>query len=310
MKHRALAFLLAAVAITGCAGNPSPSGDPKPPIDIHVVEQAAVFVVQSICPGADDPLRIVRECVTTPFLQMGKAPTAKEIKTCILRAAGCIVAPPPTPTTSTPVPPSPSAPPASTPTSIPTVAPSPTSARWTTRLVAVNGFGGANPYPCDPRTPACAAVKRGDGAQAYPIRNTAKGDRTGLYDMPGYDVIPKGTGCDSRPRPDECRAKDSPGMPCAGSAACDGDHLTCPRTNYGCNGVEHESRDGWCLSVTPTFPGSVSCDNGDGFGFSCSGVPGSEYEICAFVCGPVIDVATGKPMAVKGDAKACKKGFF
>lgn len=226
-----------------------------------------------------------RECL--------KLPTTEEKNLCLLACT----APRPTPTHGTTpmveVPATPTA------TVTPTVGPSPTPT-WTVTIKLVNGFG-----HCNPR-----ATK--EEALASP-RNRCDGDRTYLYVMPGFDIIPKGTGCaelwGANPDPslfNRCMNNDSPGTPCNGAAACDHDHLGCPRTNYGCNGRELGDPRGSILNVT----GGVTCVEHDNhYGMTCRGEPGAHYMICARPFPDAHD-EQGNPLPVKGTGENCKAGFF
>lgn len=335
MKHQALALLLATVAITGCVGNPSPSGEPKQPpkVDIEAAEKISVGIIEIFCPDVADPLPIVRSCVTSPFLRTGKAPNAKEIKDCVLRAAGCIVAPPPTPE-----PPRPSVTAASTPSATPTMAPTasapavtaspiPTKSGWKVRLLFVNGFGGCNPYPCDPRTPACAAIVDDHGNPRYPVRMQCSGDRTAWYVLPNFEVVEKGAGCYDEPNgpcrpsctwpacPGECSKclnLDSPGTPCGHAPSCD-DHISCRRNFVGCGCPElgEEACQKWD-AFTP-HPGSkltvtgITCTDDGGFAFKCEGAPGTPYTICTEPW-PNARTIDGRP--IPGGEKHCASGIF
>lgn len=187
-----------------------------------------------------------------------------------------------------------------------TVAPAatatPTSSGWVTTIKLVNGFGN-----CNPRASKAEAL-------ASP-RTRCDGDRTFLYVMPGYDIIPKGTGCaelwGNNPDPgylNKCLANDGPGTPCNGAAACDQDHLGCPRTAYGCNGRELGDPRGSILRVSST---TVTCasEKNPGFSIECGGTSGDAYTICARPYPDPHD-EQGNPLPVQGSGELCKSGWF
>lgn len=212
---------------------------------------------------------------------------------------------PETPTALATVSPTATEPPNVTPTATSTAVPA-----FQTRLRYINGFGGCNPYPCDPTTPACAAQKNGSGQTLYPVRSSCAGDRTAFYEMVGYDVVPKGTGCerytDTGLR-NKCLNNDSPYTPCNGSPACDVDHLGCPRVAVSCGGLSWDA-------ATPSKGSQLyvlgpSCSDGanPGFAIACSAAPGTPFTICTI---PWPNAKTGDGRPIIGGQQFCKQGFF
>jgi hypothetical protein len=197
--------------------------------------------------------------------------------------------------------PTPTPAPSSSPTPSPT-ATAPGYKPFITRVKRVSGFG-----DCSPRQP-------GKGRTAS--NKTCRGDRTYHYEMPSEQHVPKYAGmrCEQRPggnrwyrvegfrthygytcsRFDEtrdprdahphCLCRDDQGSPCGGAPVCErGRFATCDRLRVGCNDLEWDAAlpsAGSELTVHPTG-GAVTCDNGNGFHFTCRGVPGATYELRA-----------------------------
>ncbi len=248
------------------------------------------------------PMTPCRECVNLP--------TTAEVTTCLLactapRATPTLTSPSATATseaTST-------AAPVSSPTPTPTSAP-----RWVTTIRLVNGFGNCSPHPCNPLD-TTTIIRDGKTCVqlGYAGRTRCDGDRTYLYTMPDFDLVPKGEGCWELwgHNPDaslynRCMNNDSPGTPCNGAAACDRDHLDCPRTAYGCNGRELGDPRGSILNVT----GGVTCIEHDNhYGMTCRGEPGAHYMICARPFPDAHD-EQGNPLPIKGTGENCKSGWF
>jgi hypothetical protein len=198
--------------------------------------------------------------------------------------------------------PTPTVAPTSTVTATPS--PSPTEASqatptltWEVRQKFVNGFHG-----CNPRASEAEAL-------ASP-RTTCSGDRTALFEMPGFDLVPKGTGCQELAGTGfdvaACLRNDSPGTPCGGAPACDQDHLGCPRTWVGCQGQEWDT-----AKPSPgshlLWKGGVSCRDINGFAFVCTGTPGAVYEICSE---PWPNATTVDGRRVIGGRIHCRAGYF
>ncbi len=213
--------------------------------------------------------------------------------------------------------PTPTQPPRPTPTASPAPHPQPSAATPTpvpwgfvTRVRIVQGFSG-----CNPRTPNEAArterVCHGDRTYQYFMPSEGSG--------PGQ--VPKyaGMSCEQRPgtnrwyrvegfqfnnsdgtpyytcgRFDEtkppkggnpyCFCRDDAQSPCGGAPVCEkGRFARCERLRIGCNGQEWDAAfpgPGSELEVDPKN-GAVTCDNGDGFRFTCRGVPGAKYKLTA-----------------------------
>lgn len=212
------------------------------------------------------------------------------------------------------------------PTSSPTPAAtaSPTIPPWQVRLKFYEGFHGCNPAPCNTLDNVTVIKIDPDGkkhtcAELYPARSRCDGDRTPICEMPGFDYpgLDKGAGCRTlsycltQPDPskvgpciDNCLAHDSPGTPCGGAAACDPDHMTCPRTFVGCQGRNRGDVNGSHL----TWTGLTSCtEAANHYGFTCTGTPGARFEICTEPW-PGATNEDGSPLL--GGARRCKSGWF
>lgn len=176
---------------------------------------------------------------------------------------------------------------------------------WDISVRAVNGFGGCNP------------------SNSGLVSNPCSGDLTDLFFVPGYDIVPQGTSCDTICAKDPGRNPDSSprtyqdcwnncfrndntnGMCCGGSCACDVDHLSCRRVEVACQGVNND------FIASLTISGAnVNCQRDpSGFAFICSG--SGAVQFCADVPSrPFVKTLAGRTIRTDRATINCKSGTF
>jgi hypothetical protein len=315
--------VLALAVAAGCHRPGGPEQPPARPTPTPAAEPTQIdlaSLIKSICPALAEKPEMFEATLRTCG--------AYEDKAQALLCVGLICrglktpAPPATATSTSTATPRATAAPTSSPTPVATA--SPTIPPWQVRLKFYEGFHGCNPAPCNTLDNVTVAKVDPDGkthtcAELYPARSRCDGDRTPMCEMPGFDYpgLEKGTGCRelsyclTQPIPtdvgkciDNCLAHDSPGTPCGGAAACDPDHMGCPRTFVGCQGKNRGDVRGSKLSWT----GLKSCTEAPNhYGFTCTGTPGVRYEICTEPL-PGATNEDGSPLL--GGSKRCKNGWF
>lgn len=315
VSRKTFLAITTALTLSGC-GTHQP-GDPVPqPPAIDVAE-----AIDKLCPAIVTNPQLFEDAKRTC-----KSSSRTQVIYCVIRVCQNLSTPTPRPAprvTPEEVTPEPHA--TVTATAAPTAAPtaSPAVPAWDVRLKFYEGFHGCNPAPCNTLDNVTVVRVDANGkthtcAELYPARSRCEGDRTPMCEMPGFDYpgLPKATGCTELPyclamaEPargaciQNCMIHDSPGTPCGGAAACDLDHLICPRTFVGCQGKPRGDVNGSKL----TWTGLTGCvEHANHYGFACTGMPGARYSLCTEPL-PGARNEDGSPLL--GGQKRCKEGWF